>query len=118
MTNPANNPWSSLVTSLAALPAAAPKGAPRFQPRPKGVIRPGSATEAVLVFLRATPHRFYRHHEIVEHVGRSKVAVDWALIFLREQALVECIPDSIRNSKYMRYRAAPAAKANGDLDDL
>lgn len=77
----------------------------RYNPHPAGQPWPGSATEAVLAFLRASPGRFYRHGAIVIGVGRSKSSVDWALIYLRRVGLVECIPDSIRNSQYMRYRA-------------
>jgi len=77
----------------------------RYNPRPPGVIRPGSATEAVLEFLRAHPGRFFPHHRIVAGAGRSKVATDWALAYLREQGLVEAITDSIRNERYLRYRA-------------
>lgn len=76
----------------------------RFNPRPPGVIRPGSATEAVLEFLREHPGRFFRHSQIVQGCGRSKVAVDWALAYLRELGLAEAIPDPLRNARYMRYR--------------
>jgi hypothetical protein len=76
----------------------------RFNPRPPGVIREGSATDAVLAHLRAHPARFFCHHEIVAATGRSKVAVDWALIYLKDQGLIQCVSDAFRNSRYLRYR--------------
>lgn len=75
-----------------------------FNPRPPGVAIQGSATTAVLEFLRANPRRFFTHHEILSAVGRSRVSVDWALIRLRDWGLVESVPDSARNSRYLRYR--------------
>lgn len=83
----------------------------RFNPRPRGVVRPGSATDCVLAFLRAHPGRFFRYHEILARVGRSKVAVDWALAFLRDQGLVQRVPDPARNSRYYRYAAKKLALA-------
>jgi hypothetical protein len=93
--------WMSQQLSLVEPPAPVR----RFNPRPPGVIRPGSATEAVIEFLRAHPGRFFEHHRIVAAVGRSKVATDWALAYLREQGLVEAIADPRRNERYLRYRA-------------
>ncbi len=82
----------------------------RYNPRPPGVIREGSATDVVLAFLRNHPRRFFCHYEILSATGRSKVAVDWALIYLKNQDLIECVPDSIRNSRYLRYRITATVK--------
>lgn len=81
--------------------------APRYNPRPAGVIRDGSATQAVLVFLRQHPKQFFSHFQIVTATGRSNKSVNWAMLFLRSQNLVDCVPDAQRNSRYLRYRAAP-----------
>ena len=78
---------------------------PRYNPRPPGVIREGSATAAVLVFMLAKRGMFMTHAQIVKGTGRSAKSVDWALLFLRSQGLVECVPDTARNSRYLRYRA-------------
>lgn len=79
---------------------------PRYNPRPAGVIRDGSATQSVLAFLRNDPKLFHRHHQIVSGTGRTYKSVNWALLFLRSQGLVECVSDEQRNSRYLRYRAA------------
>lgn len=81
---------------------------PRYNPRPAGVIREGGATDAVLVFLRKNPKRFYCHSEIKLATNRTKPAIDWALIFLKSQNLVECVSDEARNPLYLRYRAVIA----------
>lgn len=83
---------------------ALPPSLIRFNPRPAGVIRDGSATEEVLRFLRHNPKRFYCHHEIQSGTSRTKVSIDWALIYLRQQALIECVSDSYRNPRFLRYR--------------
>lgn len=80
-----------------------PTSQARFNPRPPGVIRPGSATQAVLDFLRQHPGRHWSHSEIVNQTGLSPKSVDWACIFLRSKGLVICFPDSARNPRYHRY---------------
>jgi len=90
--------------------AAAPPPPERFNPRPPGVIREGSTTQLVLVYMRERPQQLHPHWQIVAGVGRSKVAVDWALAFLRKQGLVDAIPDRGRNARYFRYRIKKEAK--------
>jgi hypothetical protein len=68
------------------------------------VIRDGSTTHLVLVFLRERPHTLHPHWQIQAGVGRSKVAVDWALAFLRQQGMVDAVPDRGRNARYFKYR--------------
>lgn len=80
---------------------------PRYNPRPRGVIREGSATAAVLSYLKSRRGIFFTHAQIVKGTQRSAKSVDWALLFLRSQSLVECVPDSSRNARYLRYRATP-----------
>jgi hypothetical protein len=76
----------------------------RYNPRPAGVIRDGSATAAVLIFMTSRKGVFLTHAQIVKGTGRSAKSVDWALLFLRSQELVECVPDAARNPRYLRYR--------------
>jgi hypothetical protein len=84
---------------------------PRYNPRPAGVIRDGSATQVVLAFMQRRP-LWFTHRQIVQETGRSPKAVDWALLYLRAQALVECVPDAHRNPRYLRYRAVLATSAS------
>lgn len=80
---------------------------PRYNPRPPGVIRDGSATMAVLTVLREHPTRIFRHADLTEATGKSKVAVDWALIYLHSKGLIDRFSDQSRNSRYLRYRLKP-----------
>lgn len=79
----------------------------RFNPRPAGVMRPGSTTEAVLRYLQGRPGRAWiTRQQIVVATSRSGKAVDWALIFLRSLDLVEASQDpEPHRSRYLRYRA-------------
>lgn len=79
---------------------------PRYNPRPAGTIREGSATEAVLIFLRSREGQWFNHFQIVKLTGRTAKSVDHALLYLRAQRLVEFSSD-VRNSRYKRYRAIP-----------
>lgn len=82
----------------------------RFNPRPLGVMRPGSATEAVFKFLESRPGRgWITRQQIVVATGRTGKAVDWALIFLRAVAVVESSQDPQR-MRYLRYRAVVLSK--------
>ena len=76
----------------------------RFNPRPPGVIQPGSASEAVLHILRSNPGRFYVCKQLIKETGRTHAAVSFALLYLRDQGLIEAFPDAARNPRYMRYR--------------
>lgn len=93
------------LSKLAQLRGGLNLNSPRYNPRPAGVIREGGATDAVLGFLRANPKRFFCHYEIKIATGRSKPSIDWALLFLKSQNLIECVPDDARNPLYRRYRA-------------
>jgi len=80
---------------------------PRSNPRPPGVIQPGSATAAVLEFLRQHPRRYFRRDQIVLATGRTERAVDWALLFLRAHEHVKTgkeVPP--QNTRYLRYTIA------------
>lgn len=74
------------------------------KPRPIEIMRPGSATSAVLEYLRLEPV-FRMEAEIRAATGRSHSAVSWALLVLRARGYVLCVPDVVRNSRYLRYRA-------------
>lgn len=75
----------------------------RFNPRPPGVIREGSATDAVLLFLKSNPRRYYTNGQLMEATGKSHAAVSWALLYLRDKGLINSIPDDERNALYLRY---------------
>lgn len=76
----------------------------RFNPRPAGVMRPGSTTEAVHRYLLNRPGlAWVSRQQIVVAIGRGGKAVDWALIFLRAKHLVEASQDPQRG-RYLRYR--------------
>jgi DNA-binding response OmpR family regulator len=79
----------------------------RFNPRPPGVIRDGSATQAVLEFLAKHPGRFFSHPQIVAATSRSPKSVDWALLFLRAKKKVRAVPaNSAHSNNYLRYSVA------------
>ncbi|MBI5259798.1 MAG: hypothetical protein HY855_25080 [Burkholderiales bacterium] len=65
--------------------------APSRNPRPAGVIRPGSAADAVLELLRRNPDRLFWRHQIIHATGRTRKAVDWALIFLEALKLIVAV---------------------------
>lgn len=76
----------------------------RFNPRPPGVIQPGSATDLILRILSESPGRFFTCEQLIRATGRSHAAVSFALLYLRDQELIEAFPDAARNPRYMRYR--------------
>jgi hypothetical protein len=65
------------------------EGRRRNNPRPQGVIRPGSGTDVLLRFLRQAPGHWFFHSELVLALGRSKGEIDWALLYLVRNGLVE-----------------------------
>lgn len=84
---------------------------PRYNPRPAGVIRPGSATQAVLTLLQAHPARWFNHYQIVSLTGRTAKAVDWALLFLKARGMVQTSRDEWRNSRYLKYAIVQVEKS-------
>ncbi len=83
----------------------------RFNPRPPGVIRDGSATQAVLLHLQRYPGRYFHRAQIVTATARTERAVDWALIFLRAQRRIQVVEDIQRNPRYFRYGIAKDGEA-------
>lgn len=82
----------------------------RWNPRPAGIMRPGSATEAVCTYLQERPGPgWVTRQQIVASTRRTGKAVDWALIFLRAVQAVESSQDP-RNARYLRYRATERNK--------
>ncbi|CAN7342114.1 hypothetical protein LJR074_001947 [Acidovorax sp. LjRoot74] len=79
---------------------------PRYNPRPAGVIREGSATDAVLQALNQRSGSWLTHAQLLVLTQRSTKAVCWALLYLRAQGMVESAPDDSRNARYQRYRLA------------
>lgn len=108
------------ITAQLAARFSEPLSQPRFNPRPPGVIRPGSATQAVLAFLRENPTRYFTCFDLCRNTQRSPKSVNHACLYLRAQSLICAYPDSARNPRYMKYRAAdPAAiKAKDQSGDF
>lgn len=78
---------------------------PRYNPCPPGVIRKGSATDAVLSLLEGRPGAWLTHAQILVLTRRSTKSVCWACLYLKSRGLVESTPDDTRNPRYRRYRA-------------
>lgn len=95
---------TELLVMVRQITAVAPSAQGRFNPRPPGVIREGSATEAVLLFLRSSPG-LRTEAQIRWATGRSHAAVSWALLRLRQWKKVRCVQDPARNSRWLRYAA-------------
>lgn len=102
----APSPWASLVGALSAATSTPASRPQRFNPRPAGFIQPGGATEKVLAVLRAEPARFWTAGQIEAAVGRSRSAVSWALLYLRDRGLIDVVGDGTRNSRYLRYTSS------------
>lgn len=83
----------------------------RDNPR-KGMVQDGSATEAVLAWLRVDRRRrvWWSKARIVAGTQRTSKSVDWALIYLRELELVETTSDP-RSPRYHLYRAVTQGTA-------
>jgi len=99
-----NPPILSFAWLLANSPANEQEKVARFNPRPAGVIREGSASDAVLKFLRESGG-FKTEAQILWAVRRTHSSVSWSLLFLVRNNLVESRPDSLRSSRYKKYRA-------------
>ena len=96
-----------LLTQLQTIANAhAPKPPVRFNPRPPGVIQPGSASDAVLKFLHASPG-MWTEAQIRWATRRGHSSVSWGLLYLSKKGLIESRLDPARNSRYRRYRAVP-----------
>jgi hypothetical protein len=96
-------PAISLAWQMYRLPKAEPKLA-RFNPRPAGVIRAGSASDAVLKYLQENGG-FRTECQMLWATKRSHSAISWACLYLIRQGLIEARPDTARNSRYLKYRA-------------
>ena len=102
VTNGPGMQLSLLVSQL--IVTTSPQKRNRFNPRPPGVIREGSATEAVLSFLKQSPG-FKTEAQILWATKRSHAAVSWALLRLRQWGKVACVEDTARSTRYRRYCA-------------
>lgn len=84
-----------------------PLEVPRYNPRPAGVIREGSASHAILLYLSKKPAtRFVSSAELISGTGRTHAAVSWALVYLRSLSLIDAVTDEARNPRYNLYRLA------------
>ncbi len=97
-----------MANQLIAVGAAQRQGlsltVPRYNPRPKDVICEGSATHAVLLFLEKHPNVYFSLSQLIKNTGRTKRAVDFAVIFLKRTKVIEATPDTFRSPRYLKYR--------------
>lgn len=94
-----------LMVMTEGLTAAEPRP-PAYNPHPPGVIRSGSATGAVLEWLQSRrPGLWWTRGQIMAGTGRTEKSVNWALLYLRTQGRIECVPNDSRNPNWRRYRA-------------
>ena len=107
-----SNPFGTMALQLLAN-ARHPPERVRFNPHPPGVPRQGSASCVVLDFLSTRPKDFFTRAQLLWHTKRSAKSVDWALLFLRSQHLVEVVSDETRNPRYLRYRIRADGSRNG-----
>lgn len=78
---------------------------PPFNPRPAGIVRPGSVSFLVLLFMEQDPKRWYWQRQITAGIGRSDKTVAWALVYLRAQGLIESTQRATStNPRYLMYR--------------
>jgi hypothetical protein len=96
-------PVLSLAWQLFQVPGVEPRVV-RFNPRPPGVIREGSASDAVLKCLQESGG-FKTECQLLWATKRSHSAISWACLYLIRQGLIEARPDTARNSRYLKYRA-------------
>lgn len=78
----------------------------RFNPRPAGQVQTGSATDAVLQLMRTAPTRRWRRAQLIAITRRSDSAVDWALLYLREQGLICCNDGGVGGRQWVYWLAA------------
>lgn len=100
-----SNPCSiaAQLTAASGAICSQARGARRRHPL-SGVLMEAGASMAVLTYLRGEGG-YRTAADILQGTGRSHSAVSWALLFLRRIGLVESVPDSRRNARYLRYRA-------------
>ncbi len=99
-----SNPWAAQFAQLTNPLSRQKPSAPVHNPRPPGVIRNGRATHVLWELFQAHPHRYFTHAEILWRTKRTKRAIDWALIYLRSQQLIDCASGNGGNVRYLRYR--------------
>lgn len=93
----------SQITMAAAAAERDQKDCEMAEPRRPSAIR-SKVTASVLDFLRVSG-KFVREHEVRRALGIAHPAACWALLSLRKNGLVDAVPDTARNSRYLRYRA-------------
>lgn len=94
------------LTRMADGRSAMPLEIPRYNPRPAGVIREGSASDAVLTFLKtANPQRYYSESEFIVHTKRTRASITWALHYLCGIKVLEASNDG-SHLRHQKYRMA------------
>lgn len=102
--------WGLLMQQLAAARAGTPFKRKTPNPRPAGVVRPGSATDQVLQLMRAHPNRRWRRAQLLMLTGHTESAIDWALLYLRHQGLIEAEQAPGYAPRTLRYRLVEKAR--------
>ena len=64
----------------------------------------GGGPWRVLLLLRAR-NGFVTERDVREALGMEHPSACWALLALRRRGLIDCVPDTARNARYLRYRA-------------
>ena len=81
-----------------------------YNPNPPGTIHEGSATDAVLLVLKANAPRFMSFAAIKAATGRNGKSVGWAVWYLRSLGKVEARAAGDRRSPlYQLYRVKQEA---------
>lgn len=94
--------WDLLVAQAYQKTSEAPP-AIKKKSRPPGQIISGSTTDMVFALLKRT-HGYLTHAQIAQRVGRSRGAVNWALVYLVKQQKIVAVSDAKRNPRYFKYK--------------
>lgn len=100
-----------MAKQIESIPAAQARKA-RFNPSPPGVIKEGSTTHEVLLFLQSQPDRFWTIAAMQRHIERPAKTISWSLVFLKSQGFLDVMGD-MRNARYLKYRAKKINPARG-----
>ena len=75
----------------------------RYNPRPPGVVREGSVSDAILKYMATSPG-MKTESQLIWATKRGHSVVSWSLLYLQRQGLIESRLDTTRNSRYRKYR--------------
>ncbi len=110
------SPWDNVLRQLVHQPGGLNLSVNRYNPRPSGVIRNGSSTHLVLELLQGNQDRYFNHAAITWQTKCTAKAVNWALLFLKSQGLIECGSDP-RNERYARYKFTGSKNVQAQISE-